>query len=58
MLDILGRDFPDAIVATGTALGYGIKEALRFFSASLVKQIPVCVLSVDTWDGAGMEIFS
>ena len=58
MLGILGRDFPDAIVATGTSAGYGVKEALRFFSAGLAEQIPVCVLGVDTWDGAGMETFS
>ena len=58
MLGILGRDFPDAVVATSTSVGYGIKEALRFFNASHVEQIPICILGVDTWDGAGMGLFS
>jgi len=58
MLGILSCDFPDAVVATDTAIGYGVKEALRFFSAGLAEQIPVCILDVDTWDGAGMETFA
>jgi len=58
MLGILDRDFPDAVVATSEAIGYGVKEALRFFSPKLAEQIPVCVLGVDTWDSADMETFS
>ena len=58
MLGILDRALPDAVIAADESIGYGIKEALRFFSAELAEQIPVCILGVDTWDSAGTETFA